>query len=525
MANPIFRVKQLLSGITRRSEGVNITDPRYWNHYAMAYSGVNVTEQTSLRVTAVWSSVRLLSWTLAGLPLVVYQRMERGKQRAGGINLHKLLHDSPNPEQTSFTFRSLLQTHLLLWGNGYAEIEFDNWGNPVGLWPIPPWHCEPSRTQSKELYYKVTLPDGQIKNIPPYRMLHFMGLTTDGVHGLSPIAYAREAIGLSLSAEEFGSRFFGQGTNIGGFFTHPGQLNDKTRANLTKTLAEGYEGLSKAHRAILLEEGMKFEKIGIPPEDAQFLELRQFQVTDIARIFNVPPHMIGDLSKATFSNIEHQAIEFVVHTMRPWFVNWEQEINRKLMWTLGDDYFAEFVVDGLLRGDTKSRYESYAIGRQWGWLSANDIRSLENMNPIKGGDEYLVPLNMIPAGTPLKEPDQKTSNNRSVLAAVISQIAERETIKLARAVKKYSGQTLTQWIDDYYRDLPDYIAVKFACSGLRLPEEYVSEFTRRYVEDSKSQITTATETNSLAMLIDTWKINRCQVITNTETALLEDWYA
>jgi hypothetical protein len=227
---------------------------------------------------------------------------------------------------------------------------------------------------------------------------HLRGLSSDGLVGLSPIQLMRQAIGLGMATEEFGARFFGNDARPGGVLQHPGVLGNEAFERLQSSWETRHGGLSNSHRVAILEEGMQYSQIGIPPEDAQFLETRKFQVTEIARAFRVPPHMLADLERATFSNIEHQSIEFVVHSIRPWLVRWEQSIQQQLM--LDRDrqkYFAEFVVDGLLRGDTVSRYQAYATGRQNGWLSANDIRTLENMNPVDGGDIYLVPLNMVPA--------------------------------------------------------------------------------------------------------------------------------
>ena len=234
------------------------------------------------------------------------------------------------------------------------------------------------------------------------RVWHLRGLSNDGLDGYSPISLMRQAIGLSMAAEKFGAKFFGNDARPGGILLHPGQLGDEAAKRLTETWESRHGGLSGAHRVAVLEEGLSYKEIGIPPDDAQFLETRKFQVNEIARIYRIPPHMLADLERATFSNIEHQSIDFVTHTIRPWLVRWEQSIKQNLMVPADRDrYFAEFLVDGLLRGDTKSRYEAYAIGRQNGWFSADDIREMENLNPLPDGkgEEYLIPLNMIPAGS------------------------------------------------------------------------------------------------------------------------------
>lgn len=347
--------------------------------------------------TAVYACVRILAETIASLPLLVYERMPRGKQRAPTHPLYPLLHDAPNDEMTSFTFRETMMSHLLLWGNAYAEIEWDNGGRPRALWPLLPDRTFPRRNQETlNLEYVTTLTDGSQVVLPKEKVLHIPGLGFDGLVGYSPIHMARQAIGLGMATEKFGSLFFGQGTNLGGIAEHPNALSDKAYERLEKSLNETYSGLGRSHRILLLEEGMKFQKLGIPPEEAQFLETRKFQTNEIARIYRVPPHLIGDLERATFSNVEQQSIDFAVHTIRPWLVRWEQAINSRMLFN-SDRFFSEFIMDGLLRGDIKSRYDAYAVGRQNGWLSANDIREMENMNPIEGGDVYLVNGNMIPA--------------------------------------------------------------------------------------------------------------------------------
>lgn len=383
--------------------------PRSSTYFPVS-SGVEVTEESAMRVTAVFACVRILSWTLASLPLHVYRRLEpRGKEQVRDHRISRLLYTSPNPEQTSFQFRALLGAHMNLWGNGYAEIEFDQHGNEVALWPIPTWRCDPRRTEgTRELYYDVKLPDGTTKKLPPYRVFHVMGLSLDGMKGLSPIGMAREAVGLSMAAETFGASFFGSGLNPGAIAEHPGKLSPEAYTRLKESMNEKYEGLGKAHRLMLLEEGMKYQKVGIAPEEAQFLETRKFQVSDIARLYGVPPHMVGDTEKSTSwgTGIEQQGIGFVVYTMRPYLVCWEQEISRKLFHEEERDlYYARFLVDGLYRGDIKSRYAAYSVGRQWGWLSANDVRELEDMNPIEGGDVYFTPLNMMPTEGLLDSPD------------------------------------------------------------------------------------------------------------------------
>lgn len=360
-----------------------------------------VNEQTALRVTAYLAAVKIISETVASLPLFVYRRLETGgKARAPDHPAYEVLHNQANSEMTAYQFRETLQGHICNWGNGYAEIERDGGGRIRGLWPLLPDRTWPERDPvTQKIRYRTTLPDGQQVILPFENVLHIPGFGFDGLVGYNPVRLAREAIGMALATEEFGANFFGQGANPSGIIEYPGKLKDQALQEYKKSVREAHEGLSKSHRLMVLEEGLKFHQITIPPEEAQFLETRKFQIAEIARIFRVPLHMLAELDRSTNNNIEHQSIEFVVHTIRPWLVRWEQSIHMKLFtaYERKNGFFAEYLVDGLLRGDIQSRYAAYAVGRQNGWLSANDIRERENMNPIDGGDVYLVNGNMMPA--------------------------------------------------------------------------------------------------------------------------------
>ncbi|MFD1886819.1 phage portal protein [Paenibacillus wenxiniae] len=350
-----------------------------------------------MRSTAVLSCVRILAETVASLPLPVYRRMKpRGRERVEH-QIGRLLQVSPNPMMTAFTFRETMMAHILLWGNCYAEIESDNSGNIVALWPIPPNRVEVMETKEGDIFYRVTTSKGEQKNIPAYAMFHIPGLGFDGKKGISVISWAKQSVELALATEQFGAEFFANGTNVGAIATHPGTLSDTAFERLQKSLREKYEGLGKSHRMMLLEEGMTFAKNTIPPNDAQFLETRKFQTLEIARIFRVPPHLLGDLERATFSNIEQQSTDFMVHSVRPWLIRWEQTISWKLFSEKENKvYYAEFLIEGMLRADSPARAAFYKEMFNIGVYSQNDIRAKENENPIEGGDRYFVPLNMLP---------------------------------------------------------------------------------------------------------------------------------
>ena len=396
-------------------------------------AGMTVNERTAMQTTAVYACVRILSEAIAGLPLHVYQyRMDGSKERFPQHPLYTLLHNEPNPEMTSFVFRETLMSHLLLWGNAYAQIVRNGRGQPVALYPLLPSKMEVSRAPNGQLlytYYRDTdecglKPKGGYVTLRRDEVLHIPGLGFDGLVGYSPIAMAKNAIGMALATEEYGARFFANGANPGGVLEHPGVIKDVQRVKDSWNAA--YQGSGNAHRVAVLEEGMKFQAIGIPPEQAQFLETRKFQIDEIARIFRVPPHMVGDLEKSSFSNIEQQSLEFVKYTLDPWVVRWEQSLCQALLLpSEKSELFIRFNLDGLLRGDYASRMTGYATGRQNGWLSANDIRELEDMNHIpasEGGDLYLINGNMTKladagafAGTarPAPQPSQCSNKEES----------------------------------------------------------------------------------------------------------------
>ncbi len=358
-------------------------------------SGKTVNERTALQTTAVYACVRILAETIASLPLHTFRYTDRGKDKALDHPLYYLLHNEPNSEMTSFVFRETLMSHLLLWGNAYAQIIRDGRGQILSLYPLLPDMMTVDRAANGEIIYQYRTDRG-VYLLRREEVLHVPGLGFDGLIGYSPIAMAKNAIGMAIATEEYGASFFANGANPGGVLEHPGVVKDPKRVRESWNAV--YQGSSNAHRVAVLEEGMKFQAIGIPPEQAQFLETRKFQINEIARIFRVPPHMLADLEKSSFSNIEQQSLEFVKYTLDPWVIRWEMAIQKALFLpSEKKQFFVKFNLDGLLRGDYQSRMSGYATGRQNGWLSSNDIRELENMNPIPpelGGDLYLINGNM-----------------------------------------------------------------------------------------------------------------------------------
>ena len=360
-------------------------------------SGIFVNEEMAMTVSAVFACVRVTAEDVASLPLGLYRRLERGKEKAHDRPLHYLIHDSPNPDMTAFAFKECMMTNLLLWGNAYAQIIRDKHRNIISLHPLLSSRVIVKKNAEGKRVFIYTNDKGVSYELAREQVFHVAGIGYDGLTGMSPISIAREAVGLAKTTEIYGNTFFKNNARPGVVLEHPGQLKDPE--NVRQSWEKVYKGANNANKIAVLEEGMKLREIGIPQKDAQFLETRQFQLNEICRIFRVPPHLVADLSRSTFSNIEHQSIDYVVHTLRPWLVRWEQAINLQLLheWERGE-YFSKFNVDALLRGDFETRMRGYSVGRQNGWYSANDIRELEDLNPIpteKGGDEYLVNGNMV----------------------------------------------------------------------------------------------------------------------------------
>jgi HK97 family phage portal protein len=376
-------------------------DAKWWGQYGWgpaASSGISVSEHTAMNFSAVWAAVSIIAGDVASLPLILYKRLPNGgKERFLSHKLYRILHDEPNPEMGSMVFRETLQAHLLTWGNGYAEIERDGADQVSALWPLTPDRVYPFR-QDRRLKYRVLNPDGGPDAIFEARdIFHVPGLGFDGVSGYSVIAKARESVGLGLATERFGGAFFGKGSTFGGVLSHPKVLSDNAKKSLRESIETQHQGVERAHKFLILEEGMAYERLGIPPNDAQFLETRKFQITEIARWFQLPPHKLADLERATFSNIEQQDIEYYKSCLRRWLVRWEQELNRKLIARPERNLqFAEHLVEGLLRGDSQARGEYYSKMFTIGAFSVNKILELENQNPIPGGDARFIQGAMVP---------------------------------------------------------------------------------------------------------------------------------
>lgn len=436
----------------------------------LSAAGVNVNPNTGLTFTAVYAAIRVLAESIAGLPLKVYAKNGNTTRVATDHPVYRLLHDAPSNEQSSYSWRETIMGHVLTYGNGYSEIIRNGAGVPVAIFPIRPDRVSITRIDDQLAY--IYTHEKEQRAIHADDVIHVAGLGFDGLQGYSPIRLFREAIGMGLAAEEFGAAFFGNAARPSGVLSHPGQLTQEAAGRLRDSWGAMHRGANKAGKVAILEEGMQWQHLSIPNDDAQFLESRQFQVREIARIYRVPPHLLADMEGgASFASIEQMSMDFLRYSLRPWLVRWEQELMRKLIGSR-DRYIIEHSADALLRGDTTTRYNAHKIGREGGWLSVNDIRRLEGLNEINGGDTYLQPLNMTEVGSSndtddiLGEARASRDMIRPVVQSTAKRLAKVEGQALIRGIKKHlegasDGVAFLVWADEYYRKHSDIMAEAF----------------------------------------------------------------
>jgi HK97 family phage portal protein len=494
--------------------GVQAGDPndeRYWTGYApLSLAGVSVTAESAMKISACWACVRLISHSLASIPLITYRRRtDGGRDRALGNPLYELLHTRPNPRMTAFEFKRLLTVHALLRGNGYAYIRSGPRGFVDALEPIhPDLVHKPETAADGTLIWPITQADGQVKRFPDDQIFHLTGLSFDGVTGVSVIDYARESMGLALATESYGERFFSQNATPSVALRHPGKPNAEARRRIRDEWEADTSGLRNAHRAVVLAEGMDVSAVGVTSEDAQFLQTREFQVQDLARWFGVPLHMIQQTTGSTSwgTGLEQMSQGFVTYTLLPWATLWEQAISRDLILAEGV-YYAEYLFDALVRADQATRKDYYATGIEWGWLSLNDVRRMENMNPVEGGDSHTSSLqqNRSPAPQPpLPELDTDapaTSHYRALLAEAAGRVVRKEIAALTRAGRR-AGDDAGEWtraVDEFYADHAAFVA-----QSLRLPLEIAESHVAQQRETAYLGLPAllATEAESVRVLIE-----------------------
>ena len=380
-----------------------LRNPPDWLHQAFTGGSATVSGETvgpdrALTLSSYFAAIRAIAEDVGKLPLILYRRLEpRGKERMTGHPLYRLLHDEPNADMSAMSFRETLTLHAIGWGNGLAEIVRDDRGMPLALWPLDPNRVRIERGLDKRLRYTAYDDTGKAVVLQARDVLHVHGLGFDGVTGYSVAHLARESIGGALAAEKSGAALFGNSAMPVGVLQTDGVLSPECMGNLRDSWDRAFKGSEKHGKTAVLEQGLKWSSTQIPNKDSQWIEAREFHVSELARWLRIPPHKIAHMRDATFSNIESQSREYVTDTLQPWLVRWEQEIARKLI-PAGGGLFAEHLVDGLLRGDTEGRFNAYRSAILAGWMSRNEARALENLNPADGLDEFLQPLNTGPVG-------------------------------------------------------------------------------------------------------------------------------
>lgn len=386
MNNPIISIQRYSSNLPRPAD-----DDDFWydaESKATSATGFTVTELRAMQTAAVIACVKVLAESISSLPLHYYSIKGNKREKMIQDPLYTTLRRKPNDFMTSYEWRTRMMYHLCLRGNSYDKIVSGANGAYSSFIPLNPNQVTPKITNDT-LTYEYRKDTGATEILRADQVLHIKGLSADGLIGLNPIEMYKEIFGATIATDTYASKFFNNDAKPGGVLKHPGILGEEAAKTLRRTWMGQHGGAINAHTIAILEEGMEFQPIGINNSDAQFLETRKYNLEDIARIYRIPLHMIGNLDRSTNNNIEQQALEFVTYTLSPWLINIEEAINAKLF---GDDAtkYVKFNVDALLRGDTFTRFRAHALALQNGFKSVNEVRELEDMDPIEGGDTYQV---------------------------------------------------------------------------------------------------------------------------------------
>jgi HK97 family phage portal protein len=500
--------------------------------FERALSNELVSPETALTVPAVLAAFTILSEDISSLPLILYRRLERGKERAFDNPYYQLLHDAPNPEHTSMIFRELMMGHLLGWGNFYAQLIWNNRGVITEMWPLRPDRMLVARKNGERVYLYETN-DGKKRAFSKDEIWHVPAFGFDGLVGYSRIALMRNAIGLSMATERFGSRFFSNDARPSIALKYPKMLSATAQENILKSWNAAYSGAGRSHGTAILEEGLDIKEIGIPPEDAQFLETRAFQLGEIARAFRVPPHLIGDVEKSTSwgSGIEQQELGYLNHTLRPWMVRIEQTIGQQIL--LPQDrknYFAEHLTEAMLRTDINTRMSAYVQAINNGIMNPNEVRERENLNPYEGGDDYRMPLNMSAVtgeDEPVEDPEDESEDEapaeeqdptverlRPFILDAVQRSVRREIHEIEDALKRCKGdlKRFEDWLDEFYT------ADHFQYFGKTMAplNQDVSNAVRNYCDFHKKRLRLALEDGKdINALFDYWRDELPQAFTQS----------
>ncbi len=413
-------------------------------------SGVIISPESILFANTALACVRVISRSIAALPCKTYRRLPRGKMEDRANPLWSVLHDKPNDHMTAFEFWQLLMVHVLLWGGFYAEIVSGNGRLVDQLLPMNPSRVRVRKLVTGEIVYEYTEPNGQPKTFLAGSVFHVQGLSVDGVIGLQPAELAREVIGLALSAQGYAANLFKNDARPGGLLTTDQPMQQEARQQMAQSWKNAHAGMGDHHEIAVLSGGLQFKTVSLNARESQMIESRKFQAVEIATFFGVQPHKVGLLDRATFSNIEHQSIEFVQDTVTPWLVSIEQRISFSLIAPAAqNETFVEFLIEGMLRGDSQTRGEVQNIRILNGSLSPNEARAIENMNPRPGGDDFLSPLNMrqgaaAPQGEPGPAPSVP-SRAEALAESAARRAVARETGQIAKLAERNPDATIDKW--------------------------------------------------------------------------------
>lgn len=529
--------------------GGNPQTPQWWVQRLFGggqdtLAGVSMDQEKALTLSAVWNAVNIISGAVGFLPFLVFRKEKTARHRAPLHPVNRIIKERANPYVDALTFRETIQGWVLTWGNGYAEIERNGASVPINLWPIPPNKVTPKiigdggdEGPRRVVYDVVDKGPGRAR-IPFEDMFHIKGLSPDALRGYSPVDVGRESLGIAKATENYGGVFFKNNGTPPSFMTHPGKLGDPALEHLKKSWKDNHQGTENQHKMAILEEGMDIKTLGLPPEAAQFLDSREFSVVEVARWFDIPPHMIKSMKQATFSNIEHQGLEFVTWTLMKWLRRWESETNMKLFGDVGRrTFFSEFITAALLRGDTKSRFDAYRVAINSGWMNRNEVRSLENLNPVDALDGYWQPVNVIsvgeetdeePLGTVvpmLEAPDAEASESEpertleekalalrydELFSSTWSRIVTKEVNALKRIIKKDDARDK---VVEFYGRHEEHVAEVLTpvLKIFSVGPDAVRREARKYTEDSRADVLSVLAGEGDAMeLLTEWSLNKAR---------------
>lgn len=478
--------------------------PRFFSSMAQMFrlpvAGVRVDEREALKYAAVWACIRIISESIAVMPWETMRQVGEMRERQTAHGVYRLLRRRPNSEMTAFVFKRTLVSHAVSWGNGYAEIERNNMGEPIALWPITPDRVTPDRDTLGKLVYRVRNPDGSEIIIPASDMFHLPGLGFDGIQGYSVIHMARESISLGMATEQFGAAFFGNGAQPGLVITQKEGTKSLTKEavdNLIATFTKKNQGAARAGKVNYLDAGMSVTPVGIPQKDAQFLETRKFQILEICRWYRVPPHKLAELDRATFSNVEDQGLDFVIDTLLPWVTGMEEEADAKLFKVSEGDYYTKLNMNVYMRGDSQARKEYYTAMFDRGVFSIDDILAMEERNPLPNGIGKLrmVPMNFVSVETAFanggsgKGAERTPQQTKALWLDVAHRMVTKEMKAMERIADKEDAKAEAQrFYESHHKHIAEAFAAVAEFDGIALLSSNAQTYCRKSLTTAQHDI-------------------------------------